>query len=154
MGAIQSALALVRGLSVETVESSCCGMAGAFGYVAETYEVSMAMGELSLLPAVRKAGARYHRRCGRFLLPAPDSRRHRPPARHVARILRDAMSDAKPNRPRLWIRVPVPWLRLDRRRTDLGRLPGRWTLWRAAGRVTSRLAGQTACSVSAMRTPR
>jgi len=55
MGAIQDTLALVEGLEVETVESSCCGMAGAFGYAADTYEVSLAMGELSLLPAVRKA---------------------------------------------------------------------------------------------------
>jgi hypothetical protein len=32
-------------------------MAGAFGYDAETIDVSLAMGELSLLPAVRKASA-------------------------------------------------------------------------------------------------
>jgi FAD/FMN-containing dehydrogenase/Fe-S oxidoreductase len=57
MSAMERALALVRGLSVETVESSCCGMAGAFGYGADTYEVSMAMGELSLLPAARRAAA-------------------------------------------------------------------------------------------------
>src|SRR2546430_9455779 len=43
------------GLKVEPIESSCCGMAGAFGYAADTIDVSMAMGELSLLPAVRKA---------------------------------------------------------------------------------------------------
>jgi Fe-S oxidoreductase len=42
---------------VETIESSCCGMAGAFGYGAETFEVSMQMAEASLLPAVRKADA-------------------------------------------------------------------------------------------------
>ncbi len=52
---MEGALGLVEGLRVETVESSCCGMAGAFGYGADTYEVSMAMGELTLLPAVRKA---------------------------------------------------------------------------------------------------
>ncbi|MGZ3293815.1 MAG: hypothetical protein ACXU9D_11155, partial [Xanthobacteraceae bacterium] len=40
---------------VETVESSCCGMAGAFGYGADTIDVSLKMAELSLLPAVRKA---------------------------------------------------------------------------------------------------
>ena len=48
-------LKLVPGLEVEAVESSCCGMAGAFGYGADTYDVSIAMGELSLLRAVRKA---------------------------------------------------------------------------------------------------
>jgi FAD/FMN-containing dehydrogenase/Fe-S oxidoreductase len=55
MGATSAALSLVEGLAVETVETSCCGMAGAFGYGAETYDTSMAMAELSLLPAVRKA---------------------------------------------------------------------------------------------------
>jgi Fe-S oxidoreductase len=57
MGAVTAALRLVEGLEVESVESSCCGMAGAFGYGADTHEASLAMGELSLLPAVRKAPA-------------------------------------------------------------------------------------------------
>jgi Fe-S oxidoreductase len=55
--AVEAALRLVPGLDVRPIESSCCGMAGAFGYQAETYDVSMAMGELSLLPAVRAADA-------------------------------------------------------------------------------------------------
>src|SRR5690606_28202652 len=55
MGAVRGALALVDGLAVETVESSCCGMAGAFGYAAETCAASLAMGELALLPAAREA---------------------------------------------------------------------------------------------------
>ena len=55
MGAVESTLRLVPGLAVETIESGCCGMAGSFGYHAETIDTSMAMGELSLLPAVRKA---------------------------------------------------------------------------------------------------
>jgi Fe-S oxidoreductase len=33
----------------------CCGMAGAFGFEADKYEVSVAIGELELLPAVRRA---------------------------------------------------------------------------------------------------
>jgi Fe-S oxidoreductase len=49
-------LRLVPGLAVETIESSCCGMAGAFGYEAAHYDVSMKMAELSLLPRVRQAG--------------------------------------------------------------------------------------------------
>ena len=48
-------LKLIPELNVEPIESSCCGMAGAFGYHADTIDVSLAMGELSLLPAVRKA---------------------------------------------------------------------------------------------------
>ena len=55
MGAVESVLKLVPELSVETIESSCCGMAGAFGYDADTIDVSFKMGELSLLPAVRKS---------------------------------------------------------------------------------------------------
>ncbi len=60
------------------IESSCCGMAGSFGYAADTIDVSLAMGELSLLPAVRKADAGTHHRRRRHLLPPPDPRRHRP----------------------------------------------------------------------------
>ena len=56
MPAVQKALALVPGLEVETIESSCCGMAGAFGFEAAHYEVSMKMAEAALLPAVRAAG--------------------------------------------------------------------------------------------------
>jgi Fe-S oxidoreductase len=54
---VEAVLRLIPGLTVEPIESSCCGMAGAFGYAADTIDVSKAMGELSLLPAVRKAGA-------------------------------------------------------------------------------------------------
>jgi FAD/FMN-containing dehydrogenase/Fe-S oxidoreductase len=54
-GAVEQVLKLVPELAVETIESSCCGMAGSFGYGADTFDVSLAMGELSLLPAVRKA---------------------------------------------------------------------------------------------------
>ena len=55
MKAVETTLRLVPELEVETVESSCCGMAGAFGYAADTIDVSLKMAELSLLPAVRKA---------------------------------------------------------------------------------------------------
>ncbi len=57
MPAVAAALRVVPELEVETIESSCCGMAGAFGYGADTIDVSRAMGELSLLPAVRNAPA-------------------------------------------------------------------------------------------------
>jgi FAD/FMN-containing dehydrogenase/Fe-S oxidoreductase len=52
---VAQALRLIPDLKVETIESSCCGMAGAFGYGADTYQASLAMAELSLLPAVRRA---------------------------------------------------------------------------------------------------
>jgi len=47
-------LKLIPGVEPELLESSCCGMAGSFGYEANHYDVSMQMAELSLLPAVRK----------------------------------------------------------------------------------------------------
>ena len=47
-------LKLIPGAQPELIESSCCGMAGSFGYEASHYEVSMQMAELSLLPAVRQ----------------------------------------------------------------------------------------------------
>ncbi len=59
-GALPDALSVlgrVPGLDVQPIQSSCCGMAGAFGYQAETQEVSRAMAEASLLPAVRAAAA-------------------------------------------------------------------------------------------------
>ncbi|MCJ0762908.1 FAD-binding and (Fe-S)-binding domain-containing protein [Variovorax terrae] len=50
---ILEVLKLIPGAQPELIESSCCGMAGSFGYEASHYEVSMQMAELSLLPAVR-----------------------------------------------------------------------------------------------------
>ncbi|MFL6193309.1 MAG: FAD-binding and (Fe-S)-binding domain-containing protein [Thermoanaerobaculia bacterium] len=44
------------GLDVQPLDSGCCGMAGAFGFEADHYEVSAACGERALLPAVREAG--------------------------------------------------------------------------------------------------
>jgi FAD/FMN-containing dehydrogenase/Fe-S oxidoreductase len=54
---VEQALRLIPDLKVEAIESSCCGMAGAFGYAADTYQASIDMAELALLPAVRAADA-------------------------------------------------------------------------------------------------
>jgi Fe-S oxidoreductase len=43
------------GLDVEVLDSGCCGMAGAFGFETDHYDVSMAVGSRVLLPAVRRA---------------------------------------------------------------------------------------------------
>ncbi|MDM0111900.1 FAD-linked oxidase C-terminal domain-containing protein [Variovorax sp. J22R133] len=51
---ILEVLKLIPGARPELIESSCCGMAGSFGYDAAHYEVSMQMAEAALLPAVRK----------------------------------------------------------------------------------------------------
>ena len=59
-GAFPAAVAMlsaIPGLTVRPITSSCCGMAGSFGYEAEHLEASKAMAELALLPAVRAAPA-------------------------------------------------------------------------------------------------
>jgi Fe-S oxidoreductase len=52
-----AALKRVPQLEVRPIAASCCGMAGAFGYQSETLDISRAMAEQALLPAVRTAGA-------------------------------------------------------------------------------------------------
>lgn len=53
----QRALQLIPGATVIVIPSGCCGMAGSFGYEAQHVEVSMAIGELVLFPAVRRTTA-------------------------------------------------------------------------------------------------
>ena len=92
MGAVERALRLVPELNVATIESSCCGMAGSFGYEAEHYEVSMKMGEASLLPAVRAASSET------LIVADGTSCRHQiehganRQAIHVARVLEQALA--------------------------------------------------------------
>ena len=59
----EEALLKRMGAEVQVPDAGCCGMAGPFGFSAEKFEVSKAIGERRLLPAVRKtAGGRRHRR--------------------------------------------------------------------------------------------
>jgi len=98
MPAVSKVLSCVDGLSVDVVQSSCCGMAGAFGYAAETYEISKAMGELSLLPAVRKVAPDSIIAADGFSCRHQIAEGSGRQARHVAVILRDALesgSDAQ-----------------------------------------------------------
>ncbi|MEZ5729908.1 MAG: FAD-linked oxidase C-terminal domain-containing protein [Burkholderiaceae bacterium] len=79
----------IPGARVATIESGCCGMAGAFGYDASTYALSMKIGEDRLLPAVRAADA------GDIIVADGTSCRHQiadgaqRQALHVARVLAD-----------------------------------------------------------------
>jgi Fe-S oxidoreductase len=56
MPAVQKVLRMIPGVEPALIETSCCGMAGSFGYEAEHYDVSLKMAEMTLLPAIRKAG--------------------------------------------------------------------------------------------------
>ena len=92
MSALQQTLALIPELEVEVIDSGCCGMAGAFGYEAKHYELSMKMAELALLPAVRAADD------DTLLVANGTSCRHQiedgaeRTARHIACILQDALA--------------------------------------------------------------
>ena len=55
MGSVETVLSDIAGFEVEQIQTSCCGMAGAFGYGADTYDISIKMAEAHLLPAVRAA---------------------------------------------------------------------------------------------------
>ena len=88
---MQQALELVEGLEVNAIETSCCGMAGAFGYGADTYDVSVKMAELSLLPAVRAAEPEVMIAANGFSCrhQIQDGSGRR--ARHIAKILLEAL---------------------------------------------------------------
>ncbi len=91
MPAVVAALKLVPNLTVDVVQSSCCGMAGAFGYEAEHLDVSLRMAEAALLPAVRAAGS------DTVIVADGTSCRHQirdgaqRSAQHVARVLASAL---------------------------------------------------------------
>ena len=55
INSVLDVLRLIPGAKPELIESSCCGMAGSFGFEATHHEVSMQMAEAALLPAVRRA---------------------------------------------------------------------------------------------------
>jgi FAD/FMN-containing dehydrogenase/Fe-S oxidoreductase len=96
---VEQALRLIPDLKVETIESSCCGMAGAFGYGVDTYETSIEMAELSLLPAVRRADE------ATLIVADGTSCRHQIKdgtargALHVARVLAMSLDKARSNPP-------------------------------------------------------
>jgi len=89
---VQTVLGWIPQLDVSVVESSCCGMAGSFGYEAEHYEASKAMAELSLLPAVRRAQDAVivadGTSCRHQIADGADTK-----ALHVAQVLASALKD-------------------------------------------------------------
>jgi len=90
VGAAVKALQLIPGLTVETFDSTCCGMAGSFGYEAEHYEMSLKIGELGVLPKIRAAPVNTilvagGTSCRRQIADAAGRE-----ARHLVRILDDA----------------------------------------------------------------
>jgi FAD/FMN-containing dehydrogenase/Fe-S oxidoreductase len=93
--AVARVLALPRNYTVKTIPSGCCGMAGAFGYEAEHYDVSMRVAEDVLLPAIRGAAE------ADIIAASGTSCRHQIKdgcgrrARHTAEILHAALKPAE-----------------------------------------------------------
>ncbi|MEM6491917.1 MAG: (Fe-S)-binding protein, partial [Pseudomonadota bacterium] len=89
---VEKVLRSTPNMTVETVSTSCCGMAGAFGYDRETVEVSKTMAEAALLPAVRAADDET------LIVADGTSCRHQiedgtgRSARHVVRVLDDLLA--------------------------------------------------------------
>jgi len=94
VGAAVKALRLIPGLTVETFASTCCGMAGSFGYEAEHYEMSLKIGELGVLPKMRAAApetilSANGTSCRHQIADAAGREAH-----HLVRILDDASAGA------------------------------------------------------------
>ena len=91
MPTVIEVLNMVPNLEVESIQSTCCGMAGAFGYEAKHVNISRDMAEESLLPAVRNAGE------DTVVIADGTSCRHQirdfseRKALHVARVLAEAL---------------------------------------------------------------
>jgi Fe-S oxidoreductase len=91
MQAVFDVLKMIPDANPLPIESSCCGMAGTFGYEAAHHDVSMQMAELSLLPAIRNAP-------DATIVADGTSCRHQiadgaaREARHVARVLADHLA--------------------------------------------------------------
>jgi FAD/FMN-containing dehydrogenase/Fe-S oxidoreductase len=93
MPAVEKVLRSIPGIGLRTIQASCCGMAGSFGYEAEHYDVSMKMAEASVLPEIRKSP-------DAIVIADGTSCRHQiadgsgRAAWHVARQLEAALSDS------------------------------------------------------------
>jgi len=90
------------GLDHRVLESGCCGMAGAFGYEKNKYDVSVACGERALLPEVRKAPVSTIIVADGFSCKeqiAQETNRH---ALHLAEVMRLGLDDKRQPSPRMY----------------------------------------------------
>jgi FAD/FMN-containing dehydrogenase/Fe-S oxidoreductase len=93
IGPSLAALSLPPNYHVQEIPSGCCGMAGSFGYEAEHYQLSLQIGELSLLPAVRSAAADVEIVAAGISCRQQVAHATGRAARHPALVLREALSD-------------------------------------------------------------
>jgi Fe-S oxidoreductase len=83
------------GLAYELLDSGCCGLAGAFGFDRHHYDVSMAIGERVLLPAVRSAAADTLVIAGGFSCREQIAHATGRRALHLAEVIRLAQTQAR-----------------------------------------------------------
>ncbi len=89
------ALLARAGVEARVLDEGCCGMAGAFGFEAgEKHRVSVAVGELGVLPAVRAAGPDALVVADGFSCREQIAQQTGRPARHLAEVVRDAVRAA------------------------------------------------------------
>jgi Fe-S oxidoreductase len=81
------------GIDFQAPAPGCCGMAGSFGFEHDQYEVSAAIGELELLPAVRKAPAEWLIIADGFSCREQIAQRTGRHALHLAEVLQMALQD-------------------------------------------------------------
>ena len=87
-----AALRLIPGLLVEEVDSGCCGMAGAFGYEKEHYDLSMKIGEEALFPAIRAKDDDWEVAVMGVSCRQQIEHGTGRPTRHLVEVLRDSLS--------------------------------------------------------------
>jgi Fe-S oxidoreductase len=92
MKATRKVLGWIPGFKFDLIESSCCGMAGSFGLEAEHYEASLAMAEISLLPAVRESDAATPIIANGFSCRHQIEHGAGRKSMHIATLLRDALA--------------------------------------------------------------
>ena len=91
-GSSLGALRLPPGYQVELVNAGCCGMAGAFGFAREHYDVSMAIGQEALFPAVNAKDAEWEIAVSGVSCRQQIEDGTGRSARHLVEILRDALA--------------------------------------------------------------
>ncbi|HAA74029.1 TPA: oxidoreductase [Candidatus Latescibacteria bacterium] len=85
-------LNLPPGYSASVIDSACCGMAGAFGFEKEHYDVSLKIGEQRLLSVVREAGADVEIVAAGLSCREQIQQTTGREARHPAEVLREALA--------------------------------------------------------------
>jgi Fe-S oxidoreductase len=124
--------------NVEILDSGCCGMAGSFGFKREHYEVSQRIGELVVLPAVRRASAQDVIVADGFSCRQQIAQGTHRRAFHTAEVLHLALQDG----PQSFAPAPHPEAQYFSRHHQLGE-PRRILPWVAAAIAVTILAWLT-----------